>query len=211
MQYQIQSLGLGGILDQAVKLVKNHFTLFFGIVAVLYLPFALLQGFVSLAVLPELPAAPTMEDYRVYQEAAAQSLTYTMPLAIFFGFVIVPITNAAVIDAVSRCYLSKEATLGSSFSHATKILFPLLGTWILQMLAVLGGFLLLIIPGILFGFWFCLASHAVVIGGESGRAALSRSKKLMKGNIGVVMALGMVLGAIQWGIAGGAYLIPKNM
>jgi hypothetical protein len=210
MQYQIKSLGLGGILDQAVQLVKNHFGLFFGIVAVLYLPFALLQGFVSLAVLPELPATPTTEDFRVYQEAAAQASIYTMPLTILFGFVVVPITNAAVIDAVSQCYLSKEATIGSSYSHATKILFPLLGTWILQMLAIMGGFILLIIPGIIFSFWFFLSSHAVVVGGESGRAALSRSKKLMQGNIGTVIALGMVLGVIQWGIIGGTYFIPQK-
>jgi len=210
MQYQIKELGLGGILDQAIKLVKNHFGLLFGIVAIVYLPFALLQGFVSLAVLPELPANPSMEDFRVYQEAAGQASIYTMPLAILFGFVIVPITNAAVIDAVSRCYLSKEASVGGSYSHATKILFPLLGTWILQMLAIMGGFILLIIPGIIFSFWFCLSSHTVVIGGESGRAALSRSKKLIKGNIGTVIALGLVLGVIQWGISGGAFLIPQK-
>ena len=96
MQYEIKSLGLGGILDQAIKLVKNHFSLFFGIVAVLYLPFALLQGYVTLAVLPEMPATRTMEDFRVYQEAVAQASIYTMPLAILFGFIIVPITNAAV-------------------------------------------------------------------------------------------------------------------
>ncbi len=210
MQYQIESLGLGGILDQAIKLVKNHFGLLFGIVAIFYLPVALIQGFVSLAVLPELPAIPTMDDYRAYQEAAAQASIYTTPLAILFGFIVVPITNAAVIDAVSRCYLSKVATIGSSYSHAMKIIFPLLGTWFLQMLAIMGGLILLIIPGIIFAFWFSLSSHAVVIGGESGRAALSRSKKLMKGNIGTVFALGMVLGVIQWGIIGGAFFIPQK-
>ncbi|QDS97227.1 hypothetical protein [Adhaeretor mobilis] len=210
MQYEIKSLGLGGILDQTVKLVKNHFGLLFGIVAVLYLPFALLQGFVSLAVLPELPASPTMEDFRVYQEAAAQASIYTMPLVILFGFIIVPITNAAVIDAVSRCYLSKEASIGSSYSHATKIFIPLIGTWILQMLAIMGGFILLIIPGIIFSFWFFLSTHAVVIGGESGKAALSRSRKLVKGNIGTLIALSLVLGVIQWGIVGGAIFIPQQ-
>jgi len=210
MQYQIKELGLGGILDQAIKLLKNHFGLLFGIIAVVYLPFALLQGFTSLALIPELPANPSVEDYRVYQEAANQAAIYTMPLGILFGLVIVPITNAAVIDAVARCYLSKESTIGRSYSHARKILIPLIGTWILQMLAIMGGLILLIIPGIIFSFWFCLSSHAVVIGGESGRAALSRSKKLMKGSIGTVIALGLVLGVIQWGISGGAYLIPQK-
>ncbi len=209
MQYQIKELNLGGILDQTIKLVKNHFGLFFGIVAVLYLPFALLQGFVTLAV-PIPPANPTPEDLRVIQEAAAQNAIYAIPLGLLFGFLVVPITNGAVIDAVSRCTLGKEATVGSSFSHSKKIFLPLIGTWALQMLAIVGGLILLIIPGILCMFWFSLSSHTVVIGGESGRAALARSKKLMKGNIGAMIALGMVLGVIQWGIAGGTYLLPRG-
>ncbi|TWU25740.1 hypothetical protein [Bythopirellula polymerisocia] len=210
MQYEIKSLGLGGILDQTIKLVTNHFGLFFGIVAVLYLPFVLLQGFIPLAVLPELPAQPTTEQIRAYQEANAQLGLYLAPLSILFGFVIVPITNAAVIDAVSRCYLSREATIGTSYSHAKRILLPLLGTWLLQMLAIMGGFILLIIPGIIFTFWFYLATHTVVIGGESGKAALSRSKKLMKGNMGTAVALTMVISVIQWAFIGGAYFIPQK-
>ena len=209
MQYQIQELGLGGILDQAIKLVKNHFGLLFGIISVMFLPFALLQGFVSLTMLPELPVSPSPEQLVLYQEAASEAILYTIPLTLLYGFLVVPLTNAAVIDAVSRCYLSQEASVGSSYSHATKIIFPLIGTWFLQMLAVCGGFLLLIVPGIIFSFWFCLSSHAVVIGGESGQAALSRSKKLMKGNIGTAFALGLVLGVIQWGLSSGALLIPQ--
>lgn len=209
MQYQIKELGVGGILDRAVQLTKNHFGLFFGIVAASYLPFVLLQGFATNAMLPEPPASPSMEDWQVYQEAAGQVMLTLMPLSLLFVFAVIPIANAAVIDAVSRCYLNKPTSVGSSYSHAMKILFPLLGTWILQTLAIMGGFILLIIPGIIFTFWFALSSHAVVIGGESGRAALSRSKKLMSGNIGTFFALSLVLGAIQWGIGISAQVIPQ--
>lgn len=210
MQYQIKELSLGEILDHTVQLTKNHFGLFFGIVAVSYLPFTLVQGFGQLAMAPEIPATPTPEDIRAYEEAAMQAGIFVLPLIAIFALIVVPISNAAVIDAVSRCYLSKATSVGNSYSHAMRIIMPLLGTWILQTLAIMGGFLLLIIPGIIFAFWFSLSSHAVVIGGESGRAALSRSKKLMKGNIGTAFALGMVVGVIQWGIGFGATLIPQQ-
>jgi hypothetical protein len=210
MQYQVKELSIGGILDQAISLLKDHFWLFLGIVAVLYLPFALLQGLATVVMLPEMPESPTMEDYRVYQEAAASANLYVLPLSLIFGFVIVPITNAAVIDAVARCYLGQETSIGRSYAHAKSVLLPLLGTWFLQMLAIMGGFILLIIPGFLCMYWFFLSTHTVVIGGESGRDALSRSKKLMKGAFGTAVALGLVLAVIQWGISGGAYLIPQR-
>jgi hypothetical protein len=210
MQYQIKELSIGGILDQTVVLLKNHFGLLMGIVVVFYLPFLLLQSFVGMALLPEMPATPTAEDFRVYQEATAEAAPYTVPLLLLFAFVIVPITNAALIDAVARCYLGSQATIGSSYSYAIKVLLPLLWTWFLQMLAIGGGFMLLIIPGIICMFWFSLSSHTVVVGGEKGFAALKRSRQLMKGNIGTMIALGLIIGIIQWGIAFGAALLPQQ-
>lgn len=210
MQYQIKELSLGEILDHAVQLTKNHFGLFFGIVAVGYLPFTLIQEFGGLAMAPELPPNPTPEDIRVYEEAIAKAAMFVLPLIGIFALIVVPISNAAVIDAVSRCYLSQETSVGNSYSHAFRIILPLIGTWILQTLAIIGGFILLIIPGIIFAFWFSLSSHAVVIGGESGTAALSRSKRLMKGNIGTAFALGLVIAVIQWGIGLGAAVIPQQ-
>lgn len=210
MQYQIKELGLGGILDQSIKLLKNHFVLLMGIVAVVYLPFNLLQGFAALAILPELPVNPTIEDFETYQEAVGRASLYLAPLGLISVLVIYPITNGAVIYAVSRCYLNEEVTIGDAYSHANKILLSLLGTWILMTLAIMGGFILLIIPGIIFSIWFCLSSHTVVIERESGQAALSRSKKLVKGSMGTVIALGFVLGVIQWGISGGAHLVPQK-
>ncbi len=210
MQYQIKELSLGEILDHAVKLTKNHFSLLFGIVSVLYLPVVLLNGIITVTMLPEMPLIPEMEDIAAYQEAAAQISIFTTPISFAFLLIVLPVTNAAVVDAVSRCYLQKEATVGGAFSHAFRILLPLIGTWILQWLAMFAGFFLLFIGMLIFGLWFLLSTHCVVIGGESGRAALSRSKKLMKGNMLTGVALSFILIVIQWGIAFGAYVIPQK-
>jgi hypothetical protein len=210
MQYEIKQLGLGGILDQAVNLLKNHFGLFFGITLAIYVPWMLFQNFVTLAVMPELPAQPTMDDIMAYNQAALDNIKYTIPMTLFLAFVVVPITNAAIIDAVARCYLGKPTTVGGSLSRAVTIILPLLWTWLLMMLAIMGGMILCIIPGILFAFWFSLASHTVVIEGNSGVAALSRSKFLMTGNIGTVFVLSILVGVIQVAIQFGAGLIPQQ-
>ena len=94
--------------------------------------------------------------------------------------------------------------------RAFRVIVPLAWTWFLQTLAIMGGFILFIIPGIIFAFWFSLSSHVVVIEGKSGFAALGRSKQLMKGNIGTVFVLGILIGLIQWIILIATAFIPQQ-
>jgi hypothetical protein len=44
MRYEIRKLKLGGVLDDAIKLTKNHFGAFFGVVAVTILPLGLVNA-----------------------------------------------------------------------------------------------------------------------------------------------------------------------
>jgi hypothetical protein len=46
MRYTIRELKLGEILDQAVKLTKDHFGILLGITAVLLIPFYAISGLV---------------------------------------------------------------------------------------------------------------------------------------------------------------------
>ena len=78
-----------------------------------------------------------------------------------------------------------------------------------MVLAIMGGFLLLIISGFLFMFWFILAQHVTVLEGTAGRAALGRSKALMKGNIDAVFRLGLVVGLVNLGMGMAAGIIPQ--
>lgn len=52
---------------------------------------------------------------------------------------------------------------------------------ILSALAVLGGLLLFIIPGIIFSIWFAFAVYALVLDGKRNVSALVASKALVKG------------------------------
>ena len=44
MAYELKELPIGGVLDQAIRISKDSFGLLFSIVAVGYLPMALLTG-----------------------------------------------------------------------------------------------------------------------------------------------------------------------
>ena len=195
MQYQIKQLGLGGILDQSISLLRNHFGLLFGIVAITVIPFMAILGLVHHSI-----------------KAGGDLPTATMVFGIgnlVFALILAPLVNAAVIHAVASAYLSRPTTLGQCFSHASQRFLALLGTSMLMGLAIMGGLILLIIPGILFAFWFMLAQHVAVLEGSSGSAALGRSKALMKGNIGTGFALGLVVGIINACMGAGAGMIPQ--
>jgi hypothetical protein len=88
-----------------------------------------------------------------------------------------------------------------------------MGTQILVGLIVLLGFLLLIIPGIIFSLWFLIVGPVVILEGVGGTKALGRSRELMRGNldkgfllqflVGLLslvfgFVLGMVLAWIPW-------------
>jgi len=96
-----------------------------------------------------------------------------------------------------------------AIKHGFRRLLPLIGTSILMGLAVAGGFLLLIIPGILCMIWFSLSQHVVVIEELSGVAALKRSKKLVSPHWATFVALGLVLGVISWLLSASAEFVPQ--
>ncbi len=209
MTYQIKQLKLGGILDQAIALTKNHFGLLFSIIALVYIPFSLISSFAILSVTPPPPMGASPEQMIAYQQEVFKNLPLIMGVGLLSAFVVLPLTNAAVVDAVAKLYLGKPASAVESIKVGLSRLLPLFWTTILMVLAIMGGFMLLIIPGFLCMFWFSLSTHVVVLEGISGGAALGRSKKLMSGNINTVFVLGILMAAIGAGIGMVAGLVPQ--
>jgi hypothetical protein len=206
MRYEIRELNLGGILDQAIKLIKNNLGRFFGITAVLLIPYQVVQGLVQVTMTPALPPNPTPEQALA---ASFGALSTILPLALLGAYVIFPLTNAALIHSIAGEYLEKPAGVGESLKWALQRILGLIGTWLLLGLAIMGGFMLCIVPGIIASFWFALATQVVVIEGTAGIAALKRSKELMKGNIGTFFVLMLLVGIITGGVGAAAGLIPQ--
>jgi hypothetical protein len=206
MRYEIRGLKLGGVLDEAIKLTKNHFGAFFGVMAVTILPLGLVNAGVQLALLPAMPPNPTMEDLLAIQAAQLENAPILIGL---LALLVLPIANAAQIHIVANTYLGKPASVGSAIGSAFSSLIPLYWTWFLLFAAVMGGTILCLIPGIIAAFWFTLATQVVVIEKISGIDALKRSREIMRGNIGDVFVLGLVIGIIAFGIQIGTQFIPQ--
>ena len=61
------------------------------------------------------------------------------------------------------------------------MIIPVLWVALISTLAVLGGFLLLIIPGVIFSIWFAFSQTAVVLDDKRGVDAMSYSRSLVVG------------------------------
>lgn len=205
MKYEIRELKVTEILDQAIKLIQDNYKLLFGITAVLLIPVCLVQQLLAVYMQENLAVNPTPAP-------GPGTLVPIMILALvnsLLAFVVIPVTNAALVHAVARKYLHQPTGIGQALGFALQRIVPLAWTWFVLILAIMGGFILCILPGILASLWFALATQVVVLEGVSGFAALKRSKELMKDHIGKLFLLGIVVFAINAAATMGAAFTPQ--
>src|SRR5581483_4346459 len=91
--------------------------------------------------------------------------------------------------------------VAEAFKRGKPKIWALFITGLLAGLAVLGGLILLIIPGIIFGFWFSQYPYVVLEEDLSASAALSRSKYYVKGRIGQVFGKLFYIALITLGLS----------
>jgi len=111
-------------------------------------------------------------------------------LSVFLGIVIICLLVISFLLSYASAYA--VATLSLDGSKTLKIVdaykrsFSLLGGLILAQLVfsiiIFFGFILLIIPGIIFLIWFSLASYIIINEKEKVFSALAKSKALIKGD-----------------------------
>ncbi|MCE9605152.1 MAG: hypothetical protein K8U03_09660 [Planctomycetia bacterium] len=198
MRYQVQKLGIGGILDQAIHVFKDNFVLLFSIYAVTLLPITLIVGFVQLSLGLDVQALQKLPP----EEQLGILTTLFLPLLVSIPLYLLayPLWNAATVHGIASMYVSRPTTLGECIKSGLKRWFPLVGTLFLTGLAVALGILLLVIPGLIFSFWFALAQPVAILEGTSGGTAMGRSKQLMKGNILKLFIVFLVVGVINLGV-----------
>ena len=89
--------------------------------------------------------------------------------------------SIAFIKTISDSYNGKNVeNIKTAIGSTKKLILPTLIVSILTGLAVLAGFLLLIIPGVIFSVWFAFSFYVVVLEEKHGTEAMRESKKLVK-------------------------------
>jgi len=107
-------------------------------------------------------------------------LLILVALLAFLYFVTIYITPATVRVQLAMAH-HQPITLRAALHDTASIGWRLLWTNFLAILAITGGIILFIIPGILFAVWFSQVNFVVVQEQLSGPAALRRSRQLVRG------------------------------
>ena len=119
------------------------------------------------------------------------------PAFIFVGILSLAAFLFWLLAVPTLIYAIKENTgIKESYQKGFKIFISYLWVAILVDLIATGGFLLFVIPGILFSIWFSLAIYVLIFEEKKGMSALLRSKDLISGKWWLVFWRFLVLIAI---------------
>lgn len=138
-------------------------------------------------------------------------------------------TLAAGIEAVKRVLGGGKLSFKDTFAHTWKKLWKFFLLSILLSLIILGGFILLVVPGVIFMIWFAFSGFILIDQDKGVVKSLSASKTIVKGRfwpvLGRIIVFGLfgiivriVLGAVPFGIgpsltalAGGLFVLPSYL
>lgn len=206
--YDLRPLSLGEILDRTFSLYRKNFALFAGITAIpylLFLAFGLAQ--VLLVTVPNVPRVP-IEPPQLQADSAfnvgAMAFGLLIGLAaVIVAFIAYLLAQGATVFAVSELHLGRTTTIGASLRRVRGELGTLFGVMILSGLAIGGGFILLIIPGIYIACRLAVCVPAAVLEDLGPRTSLERSFALTKDNAGrafLIYLLYIVLAFVAAGL-----------
>ena len=171
----LRPLSVGEILDTSFSLYRRHF----GALATVSL------------VCTGLPLV-----LRLFVEASGGLFAHlTLALLYMLSLVVLSlVATGATVFIVSESYLGRPLTAREALMRATPYMARILIASLLMAFVIGLGFLLLVVPGVIFAVGLAVAIPAVVLEpGRSASAGLSRSWELTRGSRWRIFGLGLTL------------------
>ncbi len=216
----LRPMGVGEILDAAIRLYRAEWKSLMAIVAIALVPITFLQAFLTRSM-----GSPFSTEAAVSANVDATLIT-SIVLGIIQVLVIQPFLTAAVARASADVYLGHEVLVGPTFRYAVSRIHSILWITILMILLVFVPGLVLVIFGalgaeevaIVFGIVmvvflvivfvrFVFGSTVLVVEGKKGSKALRRSWELAKGFFWKIVGT-LLLAGIMASVVEGVLSIP---
>lgn len=203
MEARFEPMSIGRILDQVFRIYKDHFIRFIAIIAVIQIPISLVSLLYQILFTKLNTATET--------GAVVVMLLSTVPM-LFLALLGQTLGSGALARSVAETYLGHDMSVGQVYRHVLPKLLTLILVAILVGLCVGVGFLLLVVPGVIFSLWFALTTPAIIMEDLNATAGMSRSRALVQGNLGKVFAIGFLVFVLAFVISmpfqfGGALLV----
>lgn len=120
-------------------------------------------------------------DFTVVDQENLPLLLRSLVLAFSLWFVFGTLLQLSLIRMVESSMLGSPITLQEALRHALSRWMPALGTGLVSLLIVAAWSLLLFVPGFIWSVYYTFGLMVVALRGLSGKAALDRSKALVRG------------------------------
>jgi hypothetical protein len=176
-------------LSSPIELIKDSFNIFFEKKSLLPL------------VLIYLPLIPFQLLFYFQENIKFFPTTVVIILINLVYLIVYLLTLLAGISAVKKVAAKESFDLKKIYTFAWKNLWKFSLLVVLVFLASFGGFILLIIPGIIFGIWFSFSNFVFVDKGLGVKASMGKSRELVKGRFWAVLGRLFVFGLFS-GLAG---------
>ena len=196
--FELRPLSLGEILDRAFLMYRRHMLLFLGIAAIpqlLTLALGLLQIFLG-----PLSTVRNVGNRTILLPNFDLTSILLGLVGIVLAVIVYALAQGGTILAVADLYLGRQTNISEALRRAWGELGTLIGTSLLNGLAVLAGFVALVIPGIYIVCRLLVCLPAALIENRAPGDSLSRSWNLTKGYAGRAFLLLLLYLALAFGI-----------
>jgi hypothetical protein len=203
----LRPLGIGEILDVAIKVYRARFATLVKAVGVVVAPVHVFGALVSLSLVPDtadvVETDPLTGEITTIDTSDVWAMAAGFVLVGLLGYLAAQLATAAAFKIVAAGYLDEDMDWRDSLRFALSRLRSVVWLSILTGVGLFLAFLACIVPAIyLYGAW-AVAVPALVLEGHRGRGALRRSRRLVEGRWWPVFGV-VVLSAILTAIVSGA-------
>lgn len=199
---------LGEILSSAFNIYKANASQLILIVAVVVVPLSLVSALFAGVVFAPDKVRVTNTGGVVVFDYAGRGLGVSLlagAIGALIAVLISAVLQAAILRAAAQATIGDPVDVEASYRYGLKRLWSVILVSILVGLVVAAGFILLVIPGIIFLVFLSVSIPVLIVEGRRGTEAMGRSWNLVKGNFwhafGVIVVAALIVGIIS-GIIG---------
>lgn len=191
--------GVGDLLSQAWSIFVSNAGTYIGITAVPFivqLAIWVVIGLSGFSGLLKFFPSPMSQKTNLIPDSPSFALLFILG----FGLFIIQLwSQIALIYAIA----GRDRKLGIKEAYQNSFRKILSYFWIviISIIVIGGGMFLFVVPGIVFGVWFCLAVYVFISEDVRGMSALLKSKEYVRGNGLAVFWRFLALGLIFIGIS----------
>ena len=187
---------IGEILSTGFQLYRRHWRTLLAIAAVVVVPITLLHYLFG-----DLVRTQGETTRNGVVETASWSVGIAGLVAALAGVLMYLVLTGAITRAVAAEVAGEDPSVEQSYRFGFHRLGSVLLVSVLVGLAIIGGLILFIIPGIYIGIRLCVSIEALVVEGRRGTEAMGRSWGLVGGHwwhaFGTVVVGGLLTGIVN--------------